>query len=119
MNKHGHPGLQASPSGFVVHPEKGWLGASPDAWVMDSSVTPSKGIAEFKCPFTKLGASPEEACEDPSFCCTLVNGKVQLKRQHTYYHQVQLQLHVTSDLCHWCDICVYTTKGIGHLCIHH
>ena len=28
-----------------------------------------------------------------------------------YYHQVQLQLYVTS--ANWCDFCVYTTKGIA------
>ena len=37
MQTHGHPELKASLSGFVVHPEKEWLGASPDAWVTDPS----------------------------------------------------------------------------------
>ena len=30
MNSHGHPGLEPSKCGFFVHPDKGWLGASPD-----------------------------------------------------------------------------------------
>lgn len=112
MNKYGHPGLQASPLGFVVHLEKCWLGASSDAWVTDPSFTLCKAIAELKCPYTKLGISPEESYEDTNFCCALVNGKVQLKRKHIYYDQVQLQLYVASDLCHWCDFCVYTTKSV-------
>lgn len=106
MNKYGHPGLQASPSGSVVHLEKGWLGASPDAWVTDPSFTLSKGIAEFKCPYTKLGVSPEEACEDICFCCALVYWKVQLKK-YIHCDQVQLQLYVALDLCRWCDLCLY------------
>ena len=113
MQKHGHTGLEASPSGFVVHPEKGWLGASPDAWVTDPSCNPSQGIAEFKCPYSKRCVTPEEACKDHSFCSVLQDGKIQLKREHTYYHQVQLQLYVAFDLCHWCDFCIYTTKGIA------
>ncbi len=35
MNFNGHAGLFAEKSGFVVHPNKGWLGASPDACVFD------------------------------------------------------------------------------------
>ena len=39
------PGLETKRCGFVVHSEKGWLGASPDAWVTDPSVNAHKGIA--------------------------------------------------------------------------
>ena len=34
------------------------------------------------------------------------------KRDHSYYHQVQLQLYVTRFMAHWCDFCVYTSKGV-------
>ena len=37
---------------------------------------------------------------------------VELKRSHGYYHQVQLQLFVCSDLYQWYDFCVYTPVGI-------
>ena len=43
----------------------------------------------------------------------MVNGKIELKKNHGYYHQVQLQLYVASDLCKWCDFCVYTTKDVA------
>ena len=112
MNSHGHSGLETRKCGFVVHREKGWLGASPDAWVTDPSVTSQNGIAEFKCPFTKAGVHPEEACADKDFYCSVVEGKVQLKRGHSYYHQVQLQLFVADDLCEWCDFCVFTNCGV-------
>ena len=60
-NEDGHSGLQATciRSGFVVHSENFWLGASPDAWVTDLSVTASSGIAEFKCPYTKTNLLPK------------------------------------------------------------
>ena len=35
-----------------------------------------------------------------------------LKCTHKYYHQVQLQLYITSDSFTWCDFCIYTTKGV-------
>ena len=67
MNSHGHSGLETKKCGFVVHSEEGWVGASPDAWVTDPSVNAHTGIAEFRCPFTKAGVHPNEACEDEDF----------------------------------------------------
>ena len=114
MHHYGHIGLQTGSAGFVVHPEKGWLGASPDGWVVDPSAgVASNGMAEFKCPFTKADVSPEEACKDDTFYCTMVNGDLQLSRSHSYYHQVQLQLYVAAHLSHWCDFCIYTTRGVA------
>ena len=113
MKSIGHAGLTTSDSGFIVHMEKSWLGASPDAWVIDPSVLDSKGIAEFKCPYREAGMLLEDACKEPEFCCTMVDGNLCLKRNHTYYHQVQLQLYVASDCSHWCDFCVYTVKDVG------
>lgn len=69
MNSHGHPGLFISKSGFIIHNEKGWLGASPDAWVSDPSVIHENGLAEFKCPFSKAKILVEEACKNPDFYC--------------------------------------------------
>ena len=112
MRSHGHLDLVTEEAGFVVHVENCWLGASPDSWVIDPSSESVRGLAEFKCPYTKADITPYEACQDQNFCCTIVNGQLQLKRNHQYYHQVQLQLYVASDICKWCDFCIYTTKGV-------
>ena len=110
MRKHGHSNLEVTTCGFYIHPEKGWLGSSPDGIVEHSSC---KGLLELKCPYTKRDLLPEEAAKDPTFYCTISDdGKFKLKRTHKYYHQVQLQLYVTSDLYTWCDFCIYTTKGV-------
>ena len=98
---------EAKPAGFVLHPMKGWLGASPDACLLQDVHT------EFKCPYSKCNECPKDACKDSEFCCSLIDGNLQLKRHHPYYHQVQLQLYVTSELCKWCDICIYATQGIA------
>uniref|UniRef100_A0A1X7SGF2 YqaJ viral recombinase domain-containing protein n=1 Tax=Amphimedon queenslandica TaxID=400682 RepID=A0A1X7SGF2_AMPQE len=113
MNGHGHCGLHTQKAGFVVDTEKCWLGASPDAWVVDPSSENSNGIAEFKCPYVMANKTPEEMCQNKSFFCEIVNGKIHLKNNHSYYHQVQLQLYVTRSKAKWCDFCIYSTKGIS------
>ena len=113
MKVNGHPRLEVSPAGFVVHPDKCWLGATPDAWVVDPSSDPSCGIAEFKYLFTKRHEPPEKACEDPDFYCSMINASLHLKRDHLYYHQVQLQLFVAFDKCQWCDFCIFSGDSVA------
>ena len=118
MEKLGKASISVQNCGFVVHPEKGWLGASPDGKVKDLSSKQPDGIIEVKCPYSKHEVTPEEACNDPNFSCELVDSEVQLKLTHAYYHHVQLQLYVGADLYHWCDFCIYTCKGLSVQRIH-
>ena len=60
---------------------------------------------EVKCPFKHHGQTVEEACKDETFCCTLVDGCMKLKQDHSYYLQVQGQLASTG--LHWCDFVVW------------
>ena len=55
---------------------------------------------------------PSEACKDQSLYCCLIDNKLQLKRTHSYYHQVQLQLYVCGDKAAFCDFCIFTLKGV-------
>ncbi len=106
----GDPKINVSLCGFYIHRDKGWLGASPDAKVQDA-VDSSFGIAEFKCPFSKAEVTVRSACEDQNFYCELTEDQnIKLKRNHEYYHQVQLQLYVSGAV--WCDFCVWTTKSM-------
>lgn len=111
MKANCHPNLTTSSCGFIIDQVKGWLGASPDAFVYDPSTTKLYGIAEFKCPYSKRSETIINSCQDKNFCCEDIDGHPQLKRQHTY-HQVQLQLYVERDLYSWCDFCLYTPKDI-------
>lgn len=97
--------------GLFVHRCYGWLAATPDATVhIDGSPVPA-GILEVKCPYTERFNDIRESCTKGSFfCCSDLYGNIVLKRDHAYYHQVQLQLEATS--AKWCDFCVYTTRGI-------
>ena len=111
MQASGHPNLTVAGSGFVIHPGKCWLGASPDGVVEDPVSIISTGLLEIKCPYSVRDKLLGEACQDPSFYCSLSeDGSVVLRTNHRYYHQVQLQMYVCSYL--WCDFCLYTTKDI-------
>jgi len=53
MKAHHHPEFQVYRCGFIIHPEFGWLVASPDARVTAPSSQETDGIAEFKCLYSK------------------------------------------------------------------
>ena len=60
--------------------------------------------------------SPEDACLQPDFCCTLelqADGTVniQLKRSHNYYSQVQGQMAITGRP--WCHFVLYTKNELS------
>ena len=61
-----------------------------------------------------LNSNIQEACNDPSFYCELVNGRFHLKHNHQYYYQVQLQLYVITEMFSWSDFCVYTPVDISY-----
>ena len=114
MQLNGHQHLNIQKCGFFVHPEKGWLGATLDAVVVDPGFNPCNGLVEIKCPYTKAGLSIAKACDDVSFYCSTddATGQMSLKQHHSYYHQVQFQLYVTG--MSWCDFCVFTNvDGVG------
>ena len=83
--------------------------------VVDTACDEPNGIVEIKCPYSKQDVTPEEACKDINFYCEFKDACDTLKPNHSYYHQVQLQLYVGSDLYRWCDFCMYTTKGLSIL----
>ena len=106
-----HPGLKLYSSGLVIKSDLPHLGSSPDG-ILDcckKCTTDNNGVLEIKCPYLFRNSSPEEACVDKTFCCSLVNGKITLKRNHSYYFQVQGQMAITDSK--WCDFCVWTLRG--------
>lgn len=85
--------VNASPSGFVIHPDAPYLGASPDAKVYDPTEDPPFGLAEVKCP------NVDHITEASHI--KFVNGHAKLRRNHKYFWQVQGQLAITG--LPWCD----------------
>ena len=108
--------MVTSSAGFVISEENPFLGASPDGYVYDPSKLQSFGLVEIKCPYKYHAYTPTEVSLKSDFFCEIVtqaNGDqmFQLKRNHSYYRQVQGQMAITDRT--WCDFVVYTTKGIA------
>jgi len=100
--------VQALECGVVVSPSMPWLAASPDRKVIDKEF--GHGLVEIKCPYSLRNLKPEEACQEPTFYCKIVNEKPKLKEEHNYFYQVQGQLGITG--LQWCDFVVYLQKGL-------
>ena len=52
-------------SGFIIHAENGWLGATPDD--VHDETGHSDGILEVKCLYSQREVSPKQACIDSTF----------------------------------------------------
>ena len=85
------------------------MGATPDG-LTECDCCDRKGVLEIKCPFCLKDQSMEEASGDKRFCLEKVNSHFQLKRDHQYYYQVQLQLFLTQR--EYCDFVVWTQESV-------
>lgn len=92
--------------GTMISRERPGLGASLDRKVIDPTASGSKiGGLEVKCPISKQGQTPEEACMDPSFYMIMKDKIPKLKEGHKYYYQVQGQMYVCQ--LEWVDFVVW------------
>ena len=103
-----HDGVTVTECGFITSINYPHLGASPDGIVVCPHCQDS-GILEIKCPFKYRKVPPEEAAREKDFFCELVENKVTLKRNHSYYFQVQGQMALSGKK--WCDFYVWTLAG--------
>lgn len=103
-----HPSITVKNCGLLVTPDYSHLGASPDGYVNCTHCEDHNGLIEIKCPSSShwRTKTPEECAMDKKFFCCLVNGKVRLKRNHSYFYQVQGQLAISGRK--WCDFVVWT-----------
>ena len=112
----GHSQITVCKAGFVICEEHPFLGATPDAYVHAPSFNKPYGVVEIECPFKYCDMSPEDACSQPDFYCTLESQadgtmNARLKRSHNYFAQVQGQMAITGR--HWCHFVLYTKIGLS------
>eukprot|EP00057_Strongylocentrotus_purpuratus_P024576 XP_011679050.1 PREDICTED: uncharacterized protein LOC105445328 [Strongylocentrotus purpuratus] len=115
MKSKGHEEIEVKECGIFFHPEKTFIGASPDGLVScKSGCNACKreddryGILEIKCPVSlKPGETPGP--RNTGYIKESARDRNVLSTQHTYYHQVQTQLAVTG--LPWCDFFVYNHYG--------
>ncbi len=103
--------VEIQPCGFLVHKVNHWLGATPDGRVTVQGRT--VGLLEVKYLLNgKSKTFKEAAMPKPhgvtGFCLEEVDGKLQLRRNHPYYVQVQCQMEVWDQP--WTDFVVRATK---------
>ena len=95
--------VEVKKCGLFVDIETSYLAGSPDGLTSDGT------LVEVKCPHSIRDEPPENA---PFLRKVKVNHSVisSLKREHGYYMQCQLLMHVTR--CKRCDFVVWTNRGI-------
>ena len=98
------PNVKLTKAGFFIHPDKGYLGATPDSLVNDNG---DSGLVEVKCPIKFSTMSVMQAARDRSYPVKVVNGEYQLKTTHQYYHQIQFQLMCCNDFATFCDFVIF------------
>ena len=90
LTERGHQNVKIEQCDLCVHPEKVFLGASPDALVHCSCCGDS--LLEIKCPRSIVLDQPTA---DNIPVLEARDGKSKLRENHAYYYQVQAQMGVT------------------------
>lgn len=103
-----HRDMKVEHCGFIINPSFPEIGATPDALVHCACC--GNGCVEIKCPFKHRDNEILQACIDKGFCLQFTEGRLELKKTHKYYKQVQTQIFVTES--QFCDFVVWTTKSL-------
>ncbi|XP_046686669.1 uncharacterized protein LOC124372331 [Homalodisca vitripennis] len=100
-------GAKVEECGLFVDPVHPFLAASPDG------IIDGKGLVEVKCPAAAKNLTPADAVRRKiiKFCKLDECGELKLKVTHSYYYQVQGQLHVTGK--QFCLFTVWTPHGVS------
>lgn len=100
-----HATISVAKCGLFVLKDRIYIGASPDALVNCDCC--ESGLLEIKCPLSIAHQDPNEV--DLAYLKQDDHGVDQVKKNHTYYSQMQLQMGVTERK--WCDLYVFTKHG--------
>jgi len=101
--KGSHENLKTRKRGLIINLRYPHFGASPDAIVECAGC--GVGCVEITCPLSLCDKSKEEM-EAGSACLVLEDGDYTLDKNHEYYYQVQMQLHVSN--LPYCDFVMWT-----------
>ena len=106
-----HSSFIIKPCGFLIDQSLPFIGASPDGLLECKCC--GKGVLEVKCPWiAKDEKSLESVAENRKEFCLQKNssGSLQLRRDHPYFLQCQVQLHVSES--EYCFFVVWQKAGI-------
>ena len=101
-----HTTFQVKSSGFVIHQDHQYIGASPDGVAFCDCC--SLGCVEIKCPYCAKDGEIEQVLELKNSMLKAADGAIKLTRYHFYYYQVQTQIHVLGTK--YADFVAWTQK---------
>ncbi|CAC5403623.1 unnamed protein product [Mytilus coruscus] len=97
-----HINFECKLAGYFVNSKHPFVGASPDGIITCDCC--GKGTLEVKCPFKHKDTPIDKVpAKDSNFC---LDNMLQLKQNHRYNTQVQLQMYLTESS--YSDFVVYT-----------
>ncbi|KAK3104382.1 hypothetical protein FSP39_000663 [Pinctada imbricata] len=103
-----HKNVNSEECGIIVDAVRPFIAASPD--LLLSCACCGDGCLEIKCPLIGKCQSCQSFCTcNVPHCLRLRNYCLSLKHEHSYYAQIQGQMHVSGR--RWCDFFVYTCNG--------
>ena len=106
--------IKVTETGLWVSSSDPELACSPDGIVVDSADPDRYGLLEIKCPKILENKSVSDfsktltAKQMQQFCLQDVDGIISLKRKHSYFSQIQMQMGVTG--LKFCDFVVWSSK---------
>lgn len=108
-----HQGFLINDVGLIVSEKWPQFGASPDRIVYCDCCL--GGCLEIKCPYSletnKIG-NIEDYLKLKSSCLHKENELIKLKKDHSYYYQVQMQIFVTG--LNYCDFVIWSPRIFFH-----
>ncbi len=103
-----HERFMISRSGLVLNSKYPFMGASPDGIV--SCQCCGRGVLEIKCPYSCRNKTLSEFEGEVSFLEKSQEGKMEIKRTHSYYYQLQMQMKFCNTI--YGDFIVYTNQDL-------
>ena len=106
-----HYKLNLLSKGLLICKAKPMIGASVDnIRTCKCDIGCQNTVVEYKCPWKHSDRPAKEAFLTPEIGGTVTEGGFTLKKNASYYYQVQLQMFVCG--LSWSDFVVWTEKGI-------
>jgi len=102
-----HEDFEIRDAGLYVDASVTYLDASPNGII--TCKCHGMGVLKIKCPYCFKEQLLQEATEDSAFCLEQQNNKWQLKINHTYYYQVQMQMTITQTI--YCGFVVWSQNN--------
>lgn len=109
-----HKNLTVRDCGLFVDEVFPVFAASPDG--VRNCLCHGEGLVEIKCSYKHRDVNVHNIPQiDSNFC--LQGDKLELKKSHRYYSQIQFQMYVTRKT--FCDFVIYTDKDIFYQVIYY